>query len=340
MTIEVDSVPKKILDDALTLYPFGEMEHFEALSGATNKTFKVTTSITVIVLRFYNRSYSDLAHVEFEMQVLAYLERVGFPAPRVLAGTNGELIQKWDELLICACALIEGVPANSIPLTPAHLFSVGQRVATLQQTWATFESPFLPPIYLYLDMNRKAADMVGVHLRHRGLSVDPDALITQWEQASQRLRHRVDLLPMGMVHGDLWPPNVMIQGEEAVAILDFESCYYGPKVIDVALGLMEFSMFHGATMHEELAIAFLRGFFEAGGTLLPDEQAVMVDVMELGCAMWGTYEVIQSTPLIEGEAYLARLEKFRDPVSRKQFEEDLGRYISVARDMAEPSKDD
>lgn len=340
MTIDVDPETQRLLADVLTLYPFGDLDRFESFSGLTNKTFKVTTSTTVIVLRFYSRDYSDLAHIEFEMKVLAHLERIGFPVPSVLPGNNGEQIQTWEGLIICAFALIEGVPANSVPLKPAHLFSVGRRVAELRAAWVGFEPPFLPPIFLYLDYNRSAADELAVHLSRRGLLVDPDAMLTQWEQASHQLKQQRDLLPMGMVHGDLWPPNVMLQGEEAVAILDFEACYYGPRIIDVTLGLMEFSMYHGAIMDEKLAIAFLCGFFEAGGNLLTEEQAVMVDVMELGCAMWGTYEVIQPTPLVEGEAYLARLEMFRDPVSRKQFKDNLGQYISVARDTADLSRDD
>ena len=50
-----------------------------------------------------------------------------------------------------------------------------------------------------------------------------------------------------IVHGDWHPGNLLFEGDEIVAILDFDSIRHAPRVLDVANGLLQFTMQIGSS---------------------------------------------------------------------------------------------
>jgi len=77
---------------------------------------------------------------------------------------------------------------------------------------------------------------------------------------SARLRQRIPRnLPRGILHGDLFPDNVIGSGGEVVAILDLEEAWIGPLVFDLAMSFVGFGWHDGAPIEERWG-ALVQGY--------------------------------------------------------------------------------
>jgi hypothetical protein len=63
----------------------------------------------------------------------------------------------------------------------------------------------------------------------------------------------------------------------------------------------------------------------------PLEEKLIVDAMEMTCAMWLAYNVIQAPTFEEAEIYLRRLDLLHDDTFREKMSTDVGRFIHTAR---------
>ena len=94
---------------------------------------------------------------------------------------------------------------------------------------------------------------------------------------------------------------------------------------------MWFAMFSRDEMDERLATAFLTAFFLHGGSLTALETSLLLSAMEVACATWWAWGVIEEPPSGEGEYYRRRLELWRAAVSRDKFAKNLDRLIALSR---------
>jgi Ser/Thr protein kinase RdoA (MazF antagonist) len=172
-------------------------------------------------------------------------------------------------------------------------------------------------------------------IRAKGFAVDAARLLGQWERAGRSFKACADTLEMGLIHADLWPPNVVSNGDEVAGLIDFDDCCFGAIIIDFAVALMEFTMFRSASLNRETAPAFVSGYLEAGGSaasLMPER---IVEAMEMACALWVYWEIIELPALMEGEKCLQRLALFDDAPARADFTAGLVSIFSQARDLAQ-----
>ena len=65
-------------------------------------------------------------------------------------------------------------------------------------------------------------------------------------------------LPAGLVHGDLFRDNVLWEGDQVAALLDFESAFRGPLAYDLAVLLLAWC--YADAFEPDLARALVRGY--------------------------------------------------------------------------------
>ena len=88
-----------------------------------------------------------------------------------------------------------------------------------------------------------------------------------------------------LLHGDFWPGNVLWQGEELAAVIDWEDSILGDALFDVAITRLDLALIHGA----EAAALFTARYFERTGTegaLLPHWDARAVARQEPHLEAW------------------------------------------------------
>ena len=319
----------------MALFPFGAVRMAERLGGMSNTTYKVATESKTIALRLYTPDHNTSAHIALELEVLQHLARKQFAAPRQLAGKDGALVQHWREYALTAAEFIDGLTADGVPLTERLCENTGRMLALFQAALRDFVPMtteqggnfYVPPGDLLTSLERE--------IMAKGFAVDGARLLAQWERASRSLRAYENTLQMGLIHADLWPPNVVCNGDEVAGLIDFDDCCFTATIVDFAEALMEFCMSRSAVLNRATASAFVGGYLSAGGSaaaLVPER---IVEAMELACALWVYWEIIELPALAEGEKCLRRLTLFDDALMRAEFTAGLANIFEGAKALVQ-----
>jgi len=91
--------------------------------------------------------------------------------------------------------------------------------------------------------------------------------------------------PVAIIHGDWHPGNMLFRGNHVCAVLDFDAARNQPRVIDVANGMLQFSIVRGASSPDHWPDYFdgtrMRRFFGgyANRGQVPQEQRASIPVL-------------------------------------------------------------
>ncbi len=120
-----------------------------------------------------------------------------------------------------------------------------------------------------------------------------------------------DSLPQGIIHGDLFPDNVLESNGEISAILDFEEVCTGPKAFDLVMSFVGFGWENGDPI-EERWTALLQGY-ESIRPLSNNEIMALCDLHRyatLSIAAWRYWKFVMLMPPSENtNRYLEMVER-------------------------------
>jgi len=185
---------------------------------------------------------SDAAHLSFADTVARRLGQHGIRAPRLLPATTGESFARLGDRLYTLAAAVPGRPLERSRLRDtgaaervARFAAEVHRALGAPPALATPKRPAL-----WHDGDHQARAAAARHALAR-LPVDPDrdalvaaATLVEQQPAMQRPLDAV-AEPQGVVHGDLWPGNVLTSPNVTeLAVLDLESACRAPVLLDVA----------------------------------------------------------------------------------------------------------
>jgi aminoglycoside phosphotransferase (APT) family kinase protein len=54
------------------------------------------------------------------------------------------------------------------------------------------------------------------------------------ERFAARVAERLAALPARLIHGDFYPANILVEGDDRIRVVDWETCGVGPAVLDLA----------------------------------------------------------------------------------------------------------
>ena len=128
--------------------------------------------------------------------------------------------------------------------------------------------------------------------------------VSQWHEFMVLLKDEVDQLraeipddlPEGILHGDLFPDNVL-GGSEVAAIIDFEETWIGPRIFDLAMAFVGFGWQGGAPVPERWQ-ALLAGYESVRSLTAPERAALpaMHRYATLSIAAWRHWKHVMSEP--------------------------------------------
>jgi homoserine kinase type II len=167
--------------------------------------------------------------VDYENELVAHLAERGVttPAARLFVDEAGRLISVF--------ARVDGAHRQGAALEPGDLAEVGGALAALHRAGASFDGR-RESIYTF----------ERIVERRRGIPAQPpgplaDALADcddeiAWLSEPPRAAARA-ALPRGVIHGDLFPDNVLFRDGRVKALLDFEQASDGALIYDLAVCL-------------------------------------------------------------------------------------------------------
>lgn len=223
--------------------------------------------------RIYEEQGALGAH--FELSLNQALKKAKIPVAEPILTRDGSIQLSYEGKPFAVYQRLKGQVSCQRGVTPALARNVGRSLAQVH-----------------------SADLGGLELSESRFGFDGIAARLEQVRASGRqdlrsaveriesLCHELSLkpavdLPQGLIHGDLFRDNVLIDGDAVVGLLDFESASRGSFVYDLMVTLLAWCF--GDTLRADLVQGMLRGY-DSVRPLLPVERAQLVDVGSFACA--------------------------------------------------------
>ena len=198
-----------------------------------------------IVLKVWNAN--TIEEVRRVIERHCHLDNHGIPTAVPIEITDGDLIAEREGVAWTLLPFFEGGMLDS---EQASLRSLGETIARLHKIpiadcfpedyrmgWSLFER-----MYAMADENGEWNNFVA------GLKEESEKLLVQIPEN----------LPQGILHGDLFPDNVIGDGSVA-AILDLEEAFIGPCAFDLVMAFVGFGWDDGVPIRERWN-ALLEGY--------------------------------------------------------------------------------
>jgi Ser/Thr protein kinase RdoA (MazF antagonist) len=222
----------------LEYYPFKEILKLSLLKGGVSNDNYV----------FSDRSQKYVARVclfEPENQIdlmipfLTHAEETNYPAPRLIQTRDGRDHLHNSGKPIVVTEYLEGASADNISISTLHLKSLAKLVAGFHKIqWSPPKIPItLDPDYIFQRYDQvkdyKPTDKDDESLRLIELV---DVYYKKFKEA--KFSDAVKNLPHGITHGDINLGNVLLDGDTAVSLLDFEELGVSWQLQDIGMILV------------------------------------------------------------------------------------------------------
>ena len=224
--------------DFIATAGFSDLLGIEKLSGGwcnSNYALSLEDGRKLVLKIWDGRTLEEVEHL---LKVTSYLSDNGVPTPSPIAFDDGGLMRIRDGL---AWTLLPFVEGEWLEPTPSSLRSLGRAQARLHEVEA--------PDFLGGDFS------MGHKLFEEMFSIADESgewtdFLTMLKSESDALRERIGDLPRGVIHGDLFPDNVIGSDGEVTAMLDFEEVCHDILAFDLVMTFVGFGWEDGEPVAE------------------------------------------------------------------------------------------
>ncbi len=202
-------------------------------AGTINSNYQLETSEGRFFLRV-NEGKSE-EEVRIEYQVLKHLVAQGVASPLPRRSKGGQGYCRWRDKFISVFDWVPGSHVDGDTITDAHCHAAGIALASLHTAGASMDQSGVGQgRYAHAKIEKAFASFAS----------DPDPALAAavillreefaWLGARVAVRTKV---PRSLIHSDLFPDNVLVDGTQVVALLDFEQACVGSMVYDLAVAI-------------------------------------------------------------------------------------------------------
>ncbi|MQM26739.1 phosphotransferase enzyme family protein [Glycomyces albidus] len=193
--------------------------------GEDNRLARIATDKGDVVVREYARS--GHAEVSAEVALLEHLAADGFPTPMPIFPESGERVALVGGNPIVVFPFVSGsVPAAMTAPLAAQCGALLARMHVSTRDWTDERIPVIDRRDILRQATASDVKLAGARF---------------WRSETRGFLERnaedldlLDRLPSGPLHHDLHRRNLLVDGEEIIAVLDFDELNRGPLILDLA----------------------------------------------------------------------------------------------------------
>lgn len=251
------SVTASELAAFLAGYDLGPATSFKGIAeGVSNSNYLVDTTTGRYFLTLFERNI-DAADLPWFLTLMTHLADKGMPVPRPVPDHGGIALQTLNGKPACLITFLTGVSITEP--TPAECHAVGEALGQLHTAGADFMSG--------RHNSLGPASWPGLAARCGGRlsEIDPalPALVRGGLAAS---RDWPGNLPTGTIHADLFPDNVLLDGNRVAGMIDFYFACTDIHAYDYAVTHAAWCFsFDGTVHYAARAAALAAGYAQSHG---------------------------------------------------------------------------
>ncbi len=203
----------------------------ELVAARENRVYRVQTKHQTTALRLHRIGYRTEEEIHSELQWMDMLARRGIPVPRPVNSVEGTPLKVIDGTMVDMLSWVEGTPLSKEKVTESHYYRLGRLCAQMHQLadqWSAGPA-----------LTRPTWDFIGEQPTWGRFWENPlltkaqQVLFNQFRHAAQKALAALQQPDTGLIHADLVPDNVLVNGEQLHPI-DFDDGGFGYRLFDVA----------------------------------------------------------------------------------------------------------
>jgi homoserine kinase type II len=264
------------------LYGLKILQEFTVDSGTVNSARVILTNRGKFFQKIFLRCDSDT--VEKIINSNLYLAENGIPVPRPLGTLDGQyLIRRNDP-----CVLFEFVDGSQKKVLSAeNVFGIGRLIAEMHNAFENYDrrGEFIEDNKDYNSTERYEQHIALLNAIKTSEAID---IIREYAHLRQQRKIDFNRLPLALLHADLGKSNLLFQGEEIKAVLDFEFMRYDNRIYDLAISTIELCMDNGK-LDRNLMRDLIKGY-ESVSQLRPSEIAFFPEILKI--TLWDRWSSI------------------------------------------------
>ena len=193
-------------------------------NGILNSNFYIKTKNKKYILRIYEANRT----IEEEKQELILLDKIAdfIPVSTAIKNIDNECISILNNKKI---ALFEYIDGSSITKIDTHII---REIAMYIGKLHSFSKDFS-----FEEYNRKTRiDFDFYYNEIKNLEIDFKFKNELLNLADEVSKYDFSTLPSGIIHGDIFPDNVLLDEYNSIKVIfDFNESYYAPFIFDIAI---------------------------------------------------------------------------------------------------------
>lgn len=256
MSAERERFSPSELAVVLSRYDLGVIESAKEFARGSRRSPKLLleTEKGRFLLKRRAHGRDEPLRVAFTHSLIEHVRKRGFPTPAVVPTRGGQSTVLRIEGNVYECfEFVEGERYDDSLEQTTH---AGATLAGYHAAVAGFHADWTPPHASYHDaaMVRTGLNTIPTTTAGHDSVVGHEAELLETTQklyelyeeaAAQVEAEGFASWPSTIIHGDWHPGNLLFFGQRVVAVLDFDAARFLPPVIDVAYGLLQFSILRG-----------------------------------------------------------------------------------------------
>jgi Ser/Thr protein kinase RdoA (MazF antagonist) len=235
----------------LSRYDIGAIERISDYRKGSRRAAKMLVGATKGKYLLKRRAYGNdvRIQVEFAHEVQKRLKEHRFPVAGLVETIDGHTFVEHENRVYELFRFING---NRFDKSNPAAAESGRILAHFHDILADF--PFEPTAKKksfhqeksFFSVITETAEVLKKHeTKEQLVGIDNTVkfLREQYEKAFDKVESvGYSTLPTGIVHGDWHPGNTLYKDGEIIAVIDFDSLRYCPRITDIANGALQFSM--------------------------------------------------------------------------------------------------
>jgi homoserine kinase type II len=218
---------KSFLEELADDYNCGRFVEASGIpEGSVNSNYLIETTKGKFLLRIDEvKSESEIRR---EIDLLAFLRKHAFPCPHPMQDRMGRYYREYESKCVSLYKYSEGRVPVAIRLKPSQLETIGRTLGELHVIGKGYKKG--------IDNRFSFERIADLYLTVRNRLPNYFRKITRTleDEIEYLTRYLEGKLPKGIIHGDLFPDNLLFRGEKLTAVLDFEAACRGKFIFDIA----------------------------------------------------------------------------------------------------------
>lgn len=281
------------------------------MRGSIATNFAVDTTEGKFMVRLYPAKYQgsklETGCIDFEVEALYFLASRGLlvPSPRIFSSTRRPIIE-IEGAKIFIYPFIEGKCLKKEELSTQAAFAASSFLKEMIFASSFFIRSSLPSPEGDVEYIQKIALERQKQYPQLKNSFQYQELCEFALKAD--IARRLNSTPFGIVHGDFFYENILMNESGELAVIDFGDAYYGHVLMDIVIGSMEFCVLSNNSWDMEMFEAFLmpqREWLVKNGI----DFALFYDLLLINCLRFAVYTLpttFAARKLVVDNLYIAR----------------------------------